>query len=109
MVTTLERSARCSALEHTFSLATNCDKLSEEGITLLCGRNCQALLSAFSSFLYLCHSSPADYGRSHAHTGSVREWAACWLHSSYACLRLLWLSPSPRAAGLCMDGVLLAS
>ena len=66
-----------------------------QGLTLLCGRNCQALMSDFASFLLYTASLLLTRGRSHAQTGSVGAWVGCSPHASCGCLRLLHTAPSP--------------
>jgi hypothetical protein len=58
-------------------------------ITLLCSHNCQALLSAFLSFLVSATSFLVRIGRGRAHTGSVHEWAGFSPHSPWGCPHLL--------------------
>jgi len=68
-------------------------------LTLLCGRNCQALLSAFASFLLSTSPFLLTIGLSLAHTGNVDEWMGCSPPSPCGCLRLLGTTPSPLAPG----------
>ena len=103
-----------------------------EVLTLLCGRNCQALWSTFLSFLVSPASLLMSIGLGRVHTGSVCEWVGFSPHSPCDCLRLLYTAHSPlsradpvsllgrlltvsrrcwapRSWGLCTCGVLLAS
>jgi hypothetical protein len=64
-------------------------------ITLLCGRNCQALWSACLSFLVSPASRLVRIGRGRAHTGSVHEWVGVSPHAPCGYVHLLWPAHSP--------------
>jgi restriction endonuclease S subunit len=61
-------------------------------LTLLCGRNCQALLRAFLSLLVSTASRLVRIGLDSAQTDSVHEWAGFSPHSPCDCLHLLCIA-----------------
>jgi hypothetical protein len=71
-------------------------------ITLLCGRNCQALLSAFLAFLGCTASLLVRIRLDLAQTGSVCEWGSCAPHSPCGCLHLLCTKCSPLSMALAL-------
>jgi hypothetical protein len=71
-------------------------------LPLLCGRNCQALLSAFLAFLGCTASLLVRIRLDLAQTGSVCEWGSCAPHSPCGCLHLLCTKCSPLSMALAL-------
>jgi hypothetical protein len=67
-------------------------------LTLLCGRNCQALWSACLSFLVSTAALLVRMGCALAHTGNVHEWVGCSPHAPGGDLHLLGTAHSSRAS-----------